>query len=48
MQDYGVEIESPTYYTEDGVIVPHCPDYVISLGFHSIPRNNDQEVQITT
>ena len=44
MDEYGVEIEFPTYYTEDGVIVPHFPDYVISLGFHSIPRNTDQEV----
>ena len=29
MQEYGVEIEFPAYYTEDGVIVPHFPDYVI-------------------
>ena len=42
MEEYGVEIEFPTYYTEDGVIVPHYAGYVISLGFHSIPRNNDQ------
>lgn len=41
MENYGVEIEFPTYYSADGVIVPHLPDFVVALGFHSIPRTND-------
>ena len=47
MENYGVEIEFPAFYSEDGAIVPHMPNHVLSLGFHSIPRNQDQEVQIT-
>ena len=42
MDSYGVEIEFPAYYSEDGVIVPHKTDHVLSLGFHSVPRNQDE------
>jgi hypothetical protein len=35
--NYGVEIDFPTYYSDGGVIVPHVPNHILSLGFHTIP-----------
>ena len=48
ISEYGVDINFPAFYSADGVLAPHAKNFIISSGFHIIPRNNDQVVQITT
>lgn len=46
IENYGVEIKMPAFYSHPGVLVPHKKNFVISLGFHSIPRHDNQTVQV--
>ena len=47
IDEYGVSIEFPAFYSRDGCLAPHANGFVVNSGFHVIPRNNDQVVQIT-
>lgn len=40
VDSYGVDIEFPAYYSDSGVLVPHKPGFILSSGFHVIPRGN--------
>lgn len=46
IENYGVEIKMPAFYSHPGVLVPHKKNFVISLGFHTIPRLDQQTVQV--
>ena len=47
VSEYGVDITFPAFYSYSGCLVPHMDRFIVSLGFHSIPRNGDETIQIT-
>jgi hypothetical protein len=47
LKNYGVKMEFPAYYIYDARFVPHMDDYVVTLAWHIIPKNNKQMVQTT-
>ena len=47
MEQYGVDIQFPSFYSSHGVLVPHKKNMIVSTGFHTIPRIDDQVVQVT-
>ena len=47
MNEYGVDITFPAFYSYAGCLVPHMDRFIVSLGFHSIPRNSEEIIQIT-
>jgi hypothetical protein len=41
VDSYGVNIEFPAFYSDDAKLVPHMPGYLVSSGFHIIPRGDN-------
>lgn len=46
VENYGVSISFPCYYSDNGCIVPHKAGFIVSSGFHVIPRQSAQRVQV--
>jgi hypothetical protein len=46
VDSYGVDIEFPAYYSDNGMLVPHRAGFIVSSGFHVIPRGNKQRIQV--
>jgi len=38
IENYGVSMEMPVYYHSDAKFVPHVKDYLVTMGFHIIPK----------
>lgn len=42
IENYGVSMDMPVYYHHDAKFVPHFKDYVVSMGFHIIPKRQKE------
>jgi hypothetical protein len=46
MDQYGVSIDFPGYYSDSGVLVPHVAGFIVSSGFHIIPKSTRAQIQV--
>jgi hypothetical protein len=40
IKNYGVSMEIPAFYYNDAKYVPHFKDFIVTMSFHIIPKEN--------